>query len=82
MQAVTVETFAPKHVQAFVNTRCKDTDIKTVRRQVTALRNYWTWLTSEDEALKGRRPFEGIVWPKSARRAFDPVPAAVSETPD
>lgn len=68
-----LETVTAGDVQAFIDARSKEADVRTIRRQVTALRTYWDWLAAKDTTLQGRHLFEGIRWPRAARRIVDPT---------
>jgi integrase len=69
---LTIEGFSRQHVQDFISRRMVDLGRSraTVTKQVSGIRNYWTYLCSLDEALRDRRPFADLIWPtpKSDRR--------------
>lgn len=69
---LSIEEFGRQHVQDFINRRVIEQGRAraTVAKQVSGVRNYWTYLCSQDEALRDRRPFADLIWPapKSARR--------------
>jgi integrase len=83
-QAIQIETFERKDVQAFIDTRCgAGLSAKTVKKQLSAVRTYWTWLSRNDDALKARNPFDRIEWPKPKRKRLDPAdPAFVLDEDD
>lgn len=70
---VSVETFSVQHVQRFIDARATQVSTFTIKKQVSALRTYWTWLCHGDNALASRKPFDGIVWPKAVRIRPDPT---------
>jgi integrase len=69
---LTVEGFSRQHVQDFINNRMigQGKARATVAKQVSGIRNYWTYLCSQDETLRERQPFTDLIWPtpKSHRR--------------
>ncbi len=69
---LTIEGFSRQHVQDFINRRMIDQGRAraTVTKQVSGIRSYWTYLCSQDETLRERRPFADLIWPtaKSNRR--------------
>jgi integrase len=69
---LTIEAFSRQHVQDFINRRMLDQGRAraTVDKQVSGIRNYWTYLCQLDETRRERRPFVDLIWPtpKSKRR--------------
>ena len=73
--SISVESFASADVQAFIDARAKLVSIVTIKKQVSALRTYWTWMAGHEPALRSRRPFDGIAWPKPVHKRSDPTQA-------
>jgi integrase len=69
---LTIEAFSRQHVQDFISERmvAQHKAKRTVYKQVCGVRSYWSYLCSQDEALRDRRPFADLIWPtaKTTRR--------------
>jgi integrase len=69
---LTIEALSRQHVQDFINHRMisQGRARATVTKQVSGIRSYWTYLCSQTEELRDRRPFADLIWPtpKSGRR--------------
>jgi hypothetical protein len=72
---LTVETFSRQHVQDFINSRMisQGKARATVTKQVSGIRSYWTYLCSEEESLRGRRPFAELIWPTPKSNRLKPT---------
>ncbi len=79
---LSVESFACKDVQEFIDKRAKQVSTLTIKKQVSALRSYWEWLVCNDVTLRSRKPFDDIAWPKAVRVRLEPTHAGFVTSDD